>query len=402
MLYCGRRTTPSVPSSYWLAYSSFPTELVFHVSHSLLQSLPNAALRGLRAYDPGHDLPVLRRQIGESVVELGSNENTLGPSPAVLAALTKVDAQTLLRYPDPRGYALRQALAEQESVSADNVLLGNGSHEILMMIAQAFAQSGDDIVFSEFGFAVFAIACAAAGANAIRVPALPIHDAQARGHDLPALARAISTKTKIVFLANPNNPTGTCFSDGELDAFIAQVPENVLVVVDEAYFEYARTPTWTSARRLISNFPNVLLTRTFSKAYALAGLRIGYAIGDAGVIGLLDRLRESFNVNALALIAAQAALTDLEHMRKAVDIVAAARERVREMATDMGIFAHPSQTNFVLLDFAKDASLIEEKLMQQGVIVRPMRGYGLPACLRVSVASAAENQRFLDALEKAL
>jgi histidinol-phosphate aminotransferase len=402
MLYCWRRIALSVPSSYRLAYSSFPTNSVFPVSHSLLQRLPCTALRGLRAYDPGHDLLALRRQIGEHIVELGSNENTLGPSPAVLAALAKVDAQTLLRYPDPRGLALRQALAQQESVIADNVFLGNGSHEILMMIAQAFAQSGDDIVFSEFGFAVFAIACAAAGANPVRVPALPKHDAQARGHDLPALARAVTPRTKIVFLANPNNPTGTCFSDAELDAFIAQVPENVLVVVDEAYFEYARTPTWTSARRLISKFPNVLLTRTFSKAYALAGLRIGYAMGDAGVIALLERLRESFNVNALALIAAQAALTDLEHVRKSIDIVAAERERVRDIAADLGIFAHPSQTNFVLLDFAKDASLIEEKLMQQGVIVRPMRGYGLPTCLRVSIASAAENLRFLEALEKAL
>ena len=366
-------------------------------------SLANAATRQLRAYDPGHDLPALRKHYGAALAELGSNENPLGPSPRAIAAI-EAALPEVLRYPDPRGAALKTALATHLRVDAAQIALGNGSHELLMLIAQCFADASTSIVFSEFGFAVFPIATAAAGAQAIQVPALPLdHATMPLGHDLDAMVRAVGTNrsgadTRIVYIANPNNPTGTWFDDAVLERFLARVPETTLVVIDEAYHEYVTASGLSTALRHLQHFPNVIVTRTFSKAYALAGLRIGYAVGSLSVIAVLERLRESFNVNNLALAAAHAALGDQTHVVRAREWNFSEREWLAERLGERDLRVLPSQTNFLLIDFGRDAAPVERALFERGVIVRPMGGYGLPDCLRVNVGTRAENERLLDVL----
>jgi histidinol-phosphate aminotransferase len=361
-------------------------------------ALANAATRKLRAYDPGHDLPALRKQFGSALAELGSNENPLGPSPRAIAAIEAALPETF-RYPDPKGAALKSALAQHLGVESTQITLGNGSHELLMLIAQCFADASMSVVFSEFGFAVFPIATAAVGAQPIRVPALPRdHVTMPLGHDLVAMAAAIRGDTRIVYIANPNNPTGTWFDDATLEGFLARVPATTLVVIDEAYHEYVVESTLSSAMRFLSHHSNVIVTRTFSKAYALAGLRIGYALSAPEVAAVFERLRESFNVNSLALAAAEAALGDQAHVAKGRDWNLSEREWLAECLRARGLRVLPSQTNFVLIDFARDAAPIERALFERGVIVRPMGGYGLPECLRVSVGSRAENERLLEAL----
>jgi histidinol-phosphate aminotransferase len=361
--------------------------------------LANAAIGGLAAYDPGHDLPTLRRRFGAVLAELGSNENPLGPSPGALRAVREADAMLLARYPDPRGAGLKQALAGHLGVDTARITLGNGSHELLMLLAQCFADCSHSIVHSQFGFAVFAIATAAVGAHAIRVPALPGDDPQAPfGHDLAAIAAAVRADTRLVYLANPNNPTGTWFDDAALADFLARVPRDVLVVVDEAYREYVTAPAFDGALPLAGRHPNLVVTRTFSKAWGLAGLRLGYLIADPGVGAVLERLRESFNVNALALAAARAALADGGHLARVRRENAAEREWLCAELDARGLRTLPSQANFVLLVLDHDAAALEARLRERGVVVRPMGGYGLPQTLRISVGSRAENRRLVDAL----
>jgi histidinol-phosphate aminotransferase len=360
--------------------------------------LANAATRTLRAYDPGHDLPALRRRFGATLAELGSNENPLGPSPRALDA-GRAALHEAHRYPDPRGMALREALAAHHGVGVERIVLGNGSHELLMLLAQCFAGPGQAVMYSEYGFAVFAIAAAAVGAEAVRVPALPRdHAAAPLGHDLEAMAAALRSDVRLVYLANPNNPTGTWFGDEVLAAFLARVPQDTLVVVDEAYAEYVGASGLSSARRLLDAHPNLVVTRTFSKAYALAGLRVGYLLAHASVAEILERLRESFNVNGVALAAAQAALDDREYLERVRSFNREERAWLADEFAARGYAALPSQTNFLLLDLGRDAAALEQCLYERGVIVRPMGGYGLPRTLRVSVGSRTENLRLLEAL----
>jgi len=361
-------------------------------------TLANAATSALRAYDPGHDLPALRERFGRDIAELGSNENPLGPSPRAIEAMRNALAETF-RYPDPRGLALKKALAAHHGVSVERIALGNGSHELLILLAQCFADPQHSIVFSQYGFAVFPIATAVTGAVALRVPALSRDDAKAPfGHDLDAMAAAVRGDTRIVYVANPNNPTGTWFDDAALDRFVARVPRDVLLVVDEAYGEYVDAPGLSSALRLANRHPNVVITRTFSKAYALAGLRVGYLIAHPSVVAVVERLRESFNVNNVALAAAEAALGDAAHLAQAKAWNAAERAWLGDALSSRGYRVLPSQTNFVLVDLGRDAAPFEKHLFERGVIVRPMGGYGLVDSVRISIGSRAENQRLLDAL----
>ncbi|HEU4663249.1 MAG TPA: histidinol-phosphate transaminase [Dokdonella sp.] len=360
--------------------------------------LANPATAALRAYDPGHDLPALRRRFGAAIAELGSNENPLGPSPRALEAMRAALAESW-RYPDPRGAALKGALAQRLGVAVDRIALGNGSHELLMLLAQCFADPAHSIVFSQYGFAVFPIATAAAGARAIGVPALARDHAQAPfGHDLDVIADAVRADTRIVYLANPNNPTGTWFDDAALERFLGRVARDVLVVVDEAYHEYVDLPGLGTALGFAARHPNLVVTRTFSKAYALAGVRVGYLVAHASVVGVLERLRESFNVNNVALAGAEAALADREHLERARAFNRDERAWLRDALAARGHAALPSQTNFLLVDLGRDATGFERHLFERGVIVRPMGGYGLGHAVRISVGSRAENQRLLDAL----
>lgn len=365
-----------------------------------VSSLAQPAIRRLRAYDPGHDLVALRRAAApELLVELGSNENPYGPSPRVRDAIVGV-LDELHRYPDPLGGDLKRALAERHGVDPAQIMLGNGSHELLMQLAQVFAGPGVDVVMSQYGFAVFAIATQAVGANACIAPALLPDDAMPRGHDLDAMLAAITPATRLVYLANPNNPTGTWFSREAFADFLVRVPEQAVVVVDEAYAELADAPDYASALPLLAARPNLVVTRTFSKAHALAGLRIGYAIANRGLIAVLERVRESFNLGTVSLAAAQAALGDEEHLRTTTTLNAGQRGLLAAALRERGWPVSPSQTNFLLVEFGARTADIESGLLQRGVVLRPMGGYGLPDCLRITIGSEDENRRLLAVLDE--
>lgn len=365
-------------------------------------ALAQPGIRGLRAYDPGLDLVALRRaHPAGALVELGSNENSHGPSPAARAAmLAAVD--TLYRYPDPLGGDLKRKLAARHGLPVDRFLLGNGSHELLMMLAQVFAGPGREVLASRYGFAVYALAAQAAGATLRLADALPTDHEMPRGHDLRALAAAIGPDTHLVYLANPNNPTGTWFSSAQFAAFLAALPPTVLVVVDEAYLEYVTDPALISATSLLDRHPNLVVTRTFSKAYGLAGLRVGYLMAAPGLVAVMERVRESFNVNGPGLAACEAALGDQGHLAAVCRRNADERQALADALQARELSVAPSQTNFLLVDFGRDAGPIEAGLVERGVVPRPMGGYGLPTCLRLTVGVRDENRRLLQALDEVL
>jgi histidinol-phosphate aminotransferase len=311
--------------------------------------------------------------------------------------------QSLHRYPDPLGLDLKRALAAKHGVDVSQILLGNGSHELLMQLAQVFAGEGDEVVFSRYGFAVFALAAQCAGAKACVVEALPRDDAtMPLGHDLDAIAVAVTPATKLVYVANPNNPTGTWFGRDAMEAFLARIPDNAIVVFDEAYAEMASAPDYGSALPLLSRHPNLVVTRTFSKAYGLAGLRVGYLMAAPGLVAVMERVRESFNVNGPALAACEAVLDDATHLQWSLDRNAAERAWLTDALQQRNLRVFPSQTNFVLVEFGPNTALIEAALTAQGVVLRPMGGYGLGDCLRITVGSHEENLRLLAALDQVI
>lgn len=367
------------------------------------KTLANPAMRTLLAYDPGHDIPALRRRFADAggLLELGSNENCYGPSPLVAPGL-QAELDTLFRYPDPAGKALKQALSEKLGIPVESIALGNGSHELLMQLAQVFAAPGDDVLVSRYCFAVYPIAAKAAGARLVTVEANPPGHAMPLGHDPDALLSGITANTKMICFANPNNPTGTWFSFERLAGFLAEVPADVLVVVDEAYIEYVTDPEIRSALTLIGDYPNLIVTRTFSKAYGLAGLRAGFAVAHPEIIKLMEPIRESFNLNAIALQAARLALSDEPHIDKIRAGNAIERDWMRARLADLGVEVLPSQANFVLARFGVRTAAIENALFQRGVMVRPMSGYGLGDYLRITLASRGENQRFIDTLQEVM
>lgn len=365
--------------------------------------LANPALRGMRAYDPGHDIPALRADFAErgGLLEMGSNENCYGHSQRVHAALA-TQTRMLHRYPDPAGTALKAAIARTHGIDPDEIALGNGSHELLMQLAQVFAGPQDEVLVSRYCFAVYPIAARATGARLVVAEALPPSAGMPMGHDLSAMAACIGPNTKLVFFANPNNPTGTWFSSADLDAFLAKVPPDVLVVADEAYIEYVTDPSLVSALVLRVRYPNLIVSRTFSKAHGLAGLRAGYLVADPSIVSLLEPIRESFNLNTLALAAAEAALSDAAHLHHVRDRNAVERDWLAAGLAGFGLPSLPSQTNFLLVRFGERTAAIEQALLDRGVVVRPMAGYGLGEHLRITVSTRAENQRLLDALQEVL
>ena len=374
---------------------------------TFFSALARPGIQTLRAYDPGHDLAAFRRRFeGRHLIELGSNENPYGPSPrakeAVLATI-----HDSFRYPDPLGADLKRALAAKHGVDVASILLGNGSHELLMQCAQVFAGPGVDVIASQYGFAVYAIAAQCAGATLRAAPCNADGHAMPRGHALDAIAAAITPTTRLIYLANPNNPTGTWYSADDFAVFMAEVPANIVVVVDEAYAEFVDAPEWASALTLQTMHPNLIVTRTFSKAYALAGLRVGYAIAHPGLIAVMGRVRESFNVNSAGLAAAQAALGDDEHLQWVIARSIEQREALAAALRTRGLRVFPSQTNFLLVQFAEPGdyarvAAIEAALCDIGIVLRPMVGYGLGHCLRITVGNADENRRLLAGLDEVL
>lgn len=365
-------------------------------------ALAQAGIRSLRAYDPGHDLVALRAARAGALIELGSNESPCGIAPGVMEAIAATLPE-IHRYPDPRGGALKQALAATHDVAVEQIVLGNGSHELLMQLAQVFAGPEANVVVAQYGFAVYAIAAKAANAPLRLAPALPRSHAMTRGHDLDAMADAVDAHTRLVYLANPNNPTGTWYSGDAFAAFLAKLPHDVLVVVDEAYREYVTAPDFVSASAWLNRDPRVIVTGTFSKAHALAGLRVGYALAAPGVVAILERVRESFNVNALGLAAAEASLAAAPtHIRQVRERNAGQRQALAEALRTRGLFVYPSQTNFLLVEFGARTAQFEASLLAQGIVLRPMGGYGLGECLRISLGNAEENARLLAALDRAM
>lgn len=354
----------------------------------------------LAPYVPGKPIAELERELGiREAIKLASNENPLGPSERVLAAVA--DAQSeLTRYPDGNGFSLKRALATQHNVDPAQITLGNGSNDVLEMIARAYLRPGTSAVFSQYAFAVYPLATQAVGADAVVVPA------RQWGHDLEAMLAAIRSDTRVVFIANPNNPTGTSFGKAEWEAFITQVPADVLVVLDEAYIEYNEQAEALDGSAYLGRYPNLVLTRTFSKAYGLAALRVGYSLSQPVIADVLNRVRQPFNVNSLALVAAEAALADQAYLERSRALNAEGMQQLQQGCQTLGVNWIPSAGNFLTLLFDTathpDAAMINAALLQRGVIVRPLAGYGMSQALRVSIGLPAENARFLEALAAVL
>lgn len=365
------------------------------------EQLAAPGVRKLQPYQPGKPIEELEREYGVSdVVKLASNENPLGPSPRALEAL-QARAADLARYPDGNGFELKQALSRHLDVEVEQITLGNGSNDVLELVARAFATPKDEVVFSEHAFAVYPIVTQAIGARPVAAKA------KNWGHDLEAMAAAVTERTRLIFIANPNNPTGTWVDAEALERFIAALPEHVIVVVDEAYFEFAADPEagvegYPDTLQWLGRYPNLIVTRTFSKAYGLAGLRVGYAVSHPDVADLLNRVRQPFNANSAALAAATAALLDEEHLARGLRVNREEMVRLTDAFERIGLTWIPSVGNFVALDLARPAAEVYEGLLREGVIVRPVGAYGMPNHLRISVGLPEENERFLRALENVL
>lgn len=359
-----------------------------------------ACVRALKPYQPGKPISELEREYGvHDIIKLASNENPLGASPLAIEAM-RAELENLWLYPDGGGFELRAALAAHHGVAPECVTLGNGSNDVLVLLCEAFLAPGREAVFSEYAFAVYPIATQAAGGTARIAPALPAGHEQALGHDLDAIAGQIGPETRIVFIANPNNPTGNWVGSGALQSFIESVPADTLVVVDEAYHEYAAPMGVPDASQWLARYPNLVVTRTFSKAFGLAGIRVGYALSSPRVADIINRIRQPFNVNSLALAGARAALTDTAFIDRAVRENAEGRALLERGLAGLGFGVTPSAGNFLLVDMGEPAAPWYEALLRRGVIVRPVGNYGLPNHLRVTVGTAAQNRRLLEALEQ--
>jgi len=366
------------------------------------ERLAAPGVRALTPYQPGKPIGELQRELGlKQIVKLASNENPLGPGAKALEAAQRALLDIHL-YPDGSGHELKTALARHNGVAREQITLGNGSNDVLEVIARCFLAPGDSVVFSEHAFAVYPIVTQAVGATAIVAPAHDGRRAPRYGHDLEQMAASIEPGTKLVFIANPNNPTGTHVPSVELERFIAAVPPQVLVVVDEAYVEYAQARDYTSVLPSLSRYPNLIVTRTFSKAYGLAGLRVGYAVSSPAIADLLNRVRQPFNVNSVALAAAQAALADDDYLARSVALNRAGMQQLTEAFRARRLPYIPSIGNFIAMDLQRTAGPVYEALLRRGVIVRPIANYGLPNHLRVTIGTEAENQFFIDALDRVL
>lgn len=360
-----------------------------------IEELVHPKIRDCPIYEPGRPIEEVARELGldpRKIVKLASNENPLGPSPAAVQAMQGALGQ-LHEYPDGGGYHLRQALAKRHGLKASQIILGNGSNDVLEMVAQTYLQPGDEVVFGEYGFIVYQLAALHARAEP-RPVVMPGY-----AHDLGLMQEAISPRTRIVFLASPNNPTGTTVKPAELVDWIGQLPGDIIFCLDEAYSEYLDEPV--DLRPLIANGRRVVCFRTFSKIFGLAGLRLGYAYGPEEIIRQMERVRQPFNVNTLAQAGALAALEDHSFLQKSREINRKGLQQMQSGLQALGIVTVPSAANFVLAEFS-DASAVNQKLLRCGFIVRPVAGYGLPRHLRISIGTAEQNEAFLQALKEIL
>ena len=361
-------------------------------------NLPDCSLpyiRSISPYQPGKPITELAREMGlavEKIVKLASNENPLGMSPKARRAV-EAEISGVARYPDQ--FDLIQALSSHSGLAREQIVLGNGSNDLLDLIARVFLAPGRSAVFAQHAFAVYPLATLSTGADLIAVPAKHF------GHDLDAMRAAIRPETRLIWIANPNNPTGTFLPYAQVRAFLATLPADVIVVLDEAYNDYLPPSERQDAGQWIQEFPNLVVVRTFSKIYGLAGLRVGYALAAPEVADLINRVRQPFNVNNLALAAAMAALDDHVFLAESYELNRRGLEQIIAGLKRLGLEHIPAHGNFVTFK-TEQAAVVNQKLLQQGVIVRPIAGYGLPDWLRVTIGTESENAVFLQALAKAL
>jgi histidinol-phosphate aminotransferase len=354
-------------------------------------------VRAIAPYQPGKPIAELAREFGfdpAGIIKLASNENPLGPSPLAIAAAGRALSEAA-RYPDGSGFELKSALARHYGVDMAQIVLGNGSNDVLEQAARVFLAPGREAVYSQHAFAVYALVVQAAGAAGSEVPARDF------AHDLGAMLNAVNARTRMVFIANPNNPTGTLLDNQELLVFLRALPGDVIAILDEAYHEYLPAARAADSIAWLAQFPNLIITRTFSKAYGLAGLRVGYAFAQRGIADLMNRVRQPFNVNSLALAAAAAALDDHEFVRRSFELNQAGMRQIVGGLERLGLERIPSFANFVSFR-VKDAADVFQRLLRHGVIVRPVASYGMPDYLRVSIGLEAENARFLETLAQVL
>lgn len=357
---------------------------------------PKKFIPAIMPYPPGKPIEEVQREYGlDSVIKLASNENPLGPSPKAVKAM-QATAVDMHFYPDGNAFYLKQALAKKLGVKTEQIILANGSDEITDMIAIAYIRSTDNVVFSQHDFISYKLAALMVGATFKEVPLKNWRV------DVKGLIAAVDKKTRLICLANPSNPIGSMIERKELQALLEGVPPQTLVLIDEAYSEYVTKPSYPNGLKFLKKYPNLVVTRTFSKAYGLAGLRIGYGVAHPEIVEIFDRVRPPFNVNRMAQEAALAALQDEKHLKRAVETNEKGRKVLEDAFTKLGLEFVPSFTNFILFDAAMPGGEIMERLLRQGVIVRPMGGYGLPTHLRVTIGTPTENRRFIAALKKAL
>jgi len=355
-------------------------------------------VRSITPYQPGKPISELAREMGMDervIVKLASNENPRGIGPRTRAAIDAALPE-IARYPDGNGFELKQALAARYGVDMPSIVLGNGSNDVLELVALAFLGPGRAAVMSQHAFAVYPLATQARGARSIVIPAVSY------GHDLDAMAKAVDDETYVIWVANPNNPTGTFARPDTMEAFLRLVPERVLVVLDEAYNEYLAPDLRADSVKWLRRHPNLIITRTFSKAYGLAGLRVGYALAHPSVADIMNRVRQPFNVNSIALVAATAALDDMEFVARSYAENLHGMRQLEEGARALGLDFIPSHGNFLTIKVGKAAEIFK-RLLRRGVIVRPVGGgYQLPVHLRVTIGTAQENEKFLAALAASL
>ncbi len=369
------------------------TSRSFSTSRSPISHLVTAWARSLEPYPPGKPIEEVERELGHPAIKLASNENPWGPSPLAVEAATRA-LQKASFYPDGGGYYLREKLAALHQLDMDRIILGAGSTELIELVARTCVAPGDDVVVSEKSFYIYDTATRSMGGRIIKAPMREL------ACDLEAIRAAVTAKTKIIYLANPNNPTGTMFTADALENLLDSLPAWILVVLDEAYYDYVPAPGYSRSLDQVREGRNLLVLRTFSKVHGLAGLRIGYGVGSEQLIEALNRVRSPFNASAVAQAAAMAALDDHEHLRLSVESNAREMEFLTRELDARGIRYTPSVANFVLIETGRDCNEDFRQLLHEGVIVRPMKLYDLPTSLRVTVGTHAENRTFLEALDR--
>ena len=357
---------------------------------------PKPGIETIHPYQGGKPIEEVQRELGiTDIIKLASNENPLGPSPLAKEAIQGAAAQVHL-YPDGNAYYLKEDLAKHVGVAPENLILGNGSNEVLQIIGETYISPNDEVIYSESAFVVYMLVAKICGAKSVITPMRDYTQ------DLEAMADAITDQTRVIFVANPNNPTGTIVTKDQAERFMERVPESVLVVFDEAYYEYIDRPDYPYTLPYIHEGRNVTITRTFSKIYGLAGLRIGYGIAKPEIIEMMNRVRQPFNCNLVAQAGARAALKDVEHVRRSRQINASGKIYLYEALDQMGLVYVESDGNFILVHFDQSGQQIADALMRKGVIVRPVAGYGFPNSIRVTIGVPGENERFVSALRDVL